>query len=303
MDNPNRIPVGKPPSVPANWGSKPDAREFDRAAAELKSKQIDLERQRKQPTNMATAASRIVESLRAKAANNPMAEAEKVMDACRDGERLCDYAGRIELPGVRMRYECTRKTRTCNHGREEYIKACRAELEGMGLRGEKADACFMAPGFILDELSIEFRQFAWSEGFRKNPLMLAMGKSGPGKTYCAYAVAAHFKVALGREQVVIANAVKLFRGYQTTEKALDLAIQADLLILDDLTREVKHDANSANVYLVIDQRIEANLPTIITCNKNWDDLKGFYDDERLSDRLKMFRKVVTTLESKRKEAE
>lgn len=243
-----------------------------------------------------------------------MAQAHQRMADCKPGAEACDKgwvdglndAGR-PIPGAR--FPCDKKTMFCKHGRSEYVQECKMYLSGFGLAGKLAEACFLREAdhpsmidggnpYIADDLSNEVYAWAVESGWRRNPLLILHGKAGPGKTHCALAALAHFKAALNRPGMFV-NAVRLLRGNGTRDAVLEEVMRAEVLVIDDMGREVASEANKANLYMIIDARVSAYLPTIITTNLGFVDICNHYDDERLEDRLITFKSFETALPSKR----
>jgi hypothetical protein len=253
-----------------------------------------------------------------------LTRSQEMMDACTKGAEPCVTVqpdgqalatGFVEVPGadgkpiVGARFQCNKKTIFCKHGAAEYVIACKQYLLGMRFQGKLAEACFlrerehpsMVEGgnpFIRDQLSKEVYAWAVEGGWKKNPLLILHGKTGPGKTHCALAAMAHLKVQHQLEGKVF-NAVRLFRGNGTRDAMLDEAMGAQVLILDDMGQEVNSDVNRSNLYMVIDSRIASYMPTIITTNLMIDEIVQHYDEQRIDDRLLTFHSVTTNLPSKR----
>jgi DNA replication protein DnaC len=61
-------------------------------------------------------------------------------------------------------------------------------------------------------------------------------------------------------------------------------LEADLLILDDLGCEIDNQYNKAAIHNIINTRVLAGKPTIISTNYDWDELLDKYD-QRVTSRL------------------
>lgn len=243
-----------------------------------------------------------------------MAKARQLMEGCTAGAEPChrgwidvpDASGR-PLPGAR--FVCEKKTIFCKHGRDEYVAQCRAWLEHLGLRGKLMEACFLREGrhpsvveggnpMVMDAFAKEVYAWAVEGGWKRNPLLLLHGPTGPGKTHCALASLAHFKTVHQMEGKLY-NLVRLLRGGSTRDATLEEAMRQEVLILDDLGQEINNDLNRANLYMLVDARVSSWLPTIITTNLDIESIVAHYGEERIDDRLMMFRSVVTNAPSKR----
>lgn len=123
-------------------------------------------------------------------------------------------------------------------------------------------------------------------------MILSGRKSGTGKTTTAWAVL-HREFNLGRFIVAISHTELSQKATQIATSSDLLANRwmhtiknCDLLFIDDLGKSrfksVSGDGRASEEFLfdLVDGRIKSNLPTIITCNMNGEDLQKSMSEER-----------------------
>ena len=115
-----------------------------------------------------------------------------------------------------------------------------------------------------------------------------MGGTGLGKTHLSLAIA---NVAINKGYSVIYGTAQNILGDLQNENfgRLDNLkyrenLDVDLLILDDLGTEFKNAYTVSCLYNIINTRIGAKLPTIISTNYTIKELLGFYD-QRITSRI------------------
>ena len=119
--------------------------------------------------------------------------------------------------------------------------------------------------------------FKGGTGLGKTHLSLAIAGEVLEKGYgVIYASAQTLAVALERE--------RFLRGDETAESTHEKLIACDLLILDDLGTEVSSDYVNASLYDVINQRMLAQKPTIISTNLTMSQLEDRYS-QRFASRV------------------
>jgi DNA replication protein DnaC len=124
------------------------------------------------------------------------------------------------------------------------------------------------------------RQYA--ENFQPhNPGIFMMGETGLGKTHLSLAIAG--VVAAKGYDVVYGSAQDLLRrvenehfGRTDSQDTLDTMLAADLLILDDLGSEFGSSFSQSIVYNILNSRLSANRPTIISTNLKAAELEEKY---------------------------
>lgn len=121
------------------------------------------------------------------------------------------------------------------------------------------------------------------------------GPSYTGKTVLAsFAAFTAIAEAVVDRLVLFFNVPRLLEDMRPTGSdqngdGLELARNAHLLVLDDLGAERMSQWVSERLYLILNHRVDANLPTIITTQYDYDDLRRQYvsllDNEQGAERL------------------
>ena len=125
---------------------------------------------------------------------------------------------------------------------------------------------------------------AWAADFdRTSNSILMYGQTGLGKTHLSLAVA---NVVLQKgNNVIYTSAGNLFSKLEkesfgrlsADEAPMDTAISCDLLILDDLGSEFTKPFVVSAFYNIVNSRLLAGLPTIISTNLMYDEIADRYD--------------------------
>ena len=125
---------------------------------------------------------------------------------------------------------------------------------------------------------------AWAADFdRTSNSILMYGQTGLGKTHLSLAVA---NVVLEKgNNVIYTSAGNLFSKIEkesfgrlsADEAPMDTAISCDLLILDDLGSEFTKPFVVSAFYNIVNSRLLAGLPTIISTNLMYDEIADRYD--------------------------
>mgnify|MGYP002870008882 CR=1 FL=1 len=123
-------------------------------------------------------------------------------------------------------------------------------------------------------------------GYRRS--MLMYGSTGTGKTFISSCVASElsaqgFAVSFG-------SAFEYFKRIEDEHfgraggDTMGTMIDCDMLIIDDLGSEFKTSFTESRLYNIINTRMNAERPTIVSTNLSTDELKARYND-RISSRL------------------
>ena len=120
--------------------------------------------------------------------------------------------------------------------------------------------------------------------------IMFMGGTGLGKTHLSLAIAntvinRGFSVVYGTAQNILSDLQNENFGRDDNLRYYERAVlNCDLLILDDLGTEFKSAYTVACLYNIINSRLSAKLPTIISTNYTLDELEEKYD-QRITSRI------------------
>lgn len=125
---------------------------------------------------------------------------------------------------------------------------------------------------------------------RESSNILFMGGTGLGKTHLSLAIA-NVVINKGRS-VVYGTAQNILSDLQNENFGRDeniryyerAVLNCDLLIIDDLGTEFKNSYTVACLFNIINSRLSAKLPTIISTNFSFDELEEKYD-QRITSRI------------------
>lgn len=202
----------------------------------------------------------------------------------------------------RSMFEAERDCTLCNDTGFTSGKPCRCllALEARLAQGELAAGAPLAISsfgdFDLGLYPSEVREkmrgiFEICTGFAKNfPAVsqgiLMFGPTGLGKTHLSLAIAGEvikkgYAVVYGSAGGLLSRIEREhFSGKGTA--ALDSVMNCDLLVLDDLGTEFSSAFNASTVYNLINGRILASKPTIISTNLSLEELNARYTDRIVS---------------------
>ncbi len=133
----------------------------------------------------------------------------------------------------------------------------------------------------------------YAENFStKSDSLILCGATGLGKTHLSTSVAR--RVIERGFDVYYTTALQMFGDFEHarfgTEMGMESVVSLDrytsceLLILDDLGTEVSNQFTNSCLYLVINERINKGLPTIISTNLSGKEIKARYTD-RIASRI------------------
>lgn len=120
--------------------------------------------------------------------------------------------------------------------------------------------------------------------------LMFMGSTGLGKTHLSLAIAnvvinKGYSVIYGTAQNILNDLQNENFGRSDNIRYYERAVQnCDLLIIDDLGTEFKSAYTVACLYNIINSRLCAKLPTIISTNFTFDELEEKYD-QRITSRI------------------
>ena len=187
-------------------------------------------------------------------------------------------------------YEC----RLCND--TGYVDGLACEC----LKREVNKELFAYSGFntelhTFDEKHIDHPAFKlmkkWCETQNNKYIILICGPTGTGKTYLTQCVADKLmkqnRIVLFTSAFNLHNSMLNYHINQTAgrDQILEPFLSAEVLIIDDLGSEpMLQNVTKEYLYLIISERLENKLPTIITSNLYPDEILNHYSS-RLSSRL------------------
>lgn len=127
----------------------------------------------------------------------------------------------------------------------------------------------------------------WDEMRKENMGILFYGNKGTGKTFyasCIYNALIEKRVLCGFTST--ANLMNLL-GQWDKDELFDVITRVKLLVLDDLGAERNNTYSAELMYSVIDARYKTNLPTIVTTNLDFNEMKAEADlwRGRINDRV------------------
>lgn len=120
--------------------------------------------------------------------------------------------------------------------------------------------------------------------------IMFMGGTGLGKTHLSLAIAnvvinKGYSVVYGTSQNILSDLQNENFGRNDNLRYYERAVlNCDLLIMDDLGTEFKSAYTVACLYNIINSRLSAKLPTIISTNFTLDELEDKYD-QRITSRI------------------
>ena len=133
----------------------------------------------------------------------------------------------------------------------------------------------------------------YAEGFSaQSDSLIFCGATGLGKTHLSTALAR--RVIERGFDVYYTTALQMFGDFEHarfgTEMGMESVVSLDrytnceLLILDDLGTEVSNQFTNSCLYLVLNERINKGLPTVISTNLSGKEIKARYND-RIASRI------------------
>ncbi len=125
------------------------------------------------------------------------------------------------------------------------------------------------------------------------PSLFMLGHTGLGKTFLSGCVARElqqrgFSVAFDLAQNYLHEIEKEHFG-RSDGDTVSVLMNADLVILDDLGSELPSNFNAAALYNIINPRLNAGKPIIVSSNLSIEGLSARYDDRIMSRLMGMFK--------------
>ncbi len=135
----------------------------------------------------------------------------------------------------------------------------------------------------------------YADGFHpKSQSLFMIGNTGLGKTHLSLAIARGvlekgYSVIYGSAQDLFRSIEKEHFGKESESKdSLDTILSCDLLILDDLGAEFDSNYYASCLYNIVNSRIGAEKPTIVTTNLTAVQLQSKYSDRIVSRLFTMY---------------
>lgn len=161
------------------------------------------------------------------------------------------------------------------------------ESFSLGYYPESADGGQRSPRGAMQAVLATCRRYA-AEFSPSSPSLLLQGGTGLGKTHLSLAIANEvLKKGFGVIYCSVSNIVDTLEREHFGRSGGDtgpLLLECDLLILDDLGTEFKSAFSSAEIYNIVNTRLMARKPTVISTNLFMQELQDRYT-ERFASRI------------------
>ncbi|MBR6407004.1 MAG: ATP-binding protein [Clostridia bacterium] len=138
----------------------------------------------------------------------------------------------------------------------------------------------------------------WANYFsRSSKSILMQGKTGLGKTHLSLAIARcvieqGYDVVYGSVFNLMSRIEQEHFGKKENEDSYEHLLNCDLLILDDLGTEFSSGFTKKAIYSIINTRLLAQLPTIISTNLSMEEMLETYSDRVVSRLLNGYDRLV-----------
>ncbi len=169
------------------------------------------------------------------------------------------------------------------------LELCSFETFDIGHYPEEAGANGISPRRLMSGIYRRCLDYAKSFSLKSDNLLF-QGGVGLGKTHLSLAIAKEaidkgYGVLYGSAQSFLTKIeAEHFGRAVSNDNTLDLCKSCDLLILDDLGVEFSTAFSVATIHDLIDTRLCAGKPTIISTNLQFEDLEKRYT-ERITSRI------------------
>lgn len=169
------------------------------------------------------------------------------------------------------------------------IEDCTFDAFDVNYYPEEALANGISPRYKAEKIKDSCRRYA-SNFSRFSPNLLFMGNTGLGKTHLSLAIAnvvinKGYSVVYGTSQNILSDLQnENFGRTDNIRYTENDVLHCDLLIIDDLGTEFKSSYTTACFYNIINSRLSAKKPVIISTNFTFDELEDKYD-QRVTSRI------------------
>ena len=194
---------------------------------------------------------------------------------------LCE-CGAAKLERENARFEFEEKMRRINRIKSASMmpgKLKTASFDSFEVKKENSKAYRISREYVDNFLDME----------KVNQGLLFYGPVGTGKSYTAACIA---NALMEKEiPVIMTSFVKILQDFWTFDQSgggyLETLNEARLLIVDDLGAERNTDYSLEKVYSVVEDRIRANKPMILTTNLTLEEMMQVHDIryKRIYDRI------------------
>lgn len=169
---------------------------------------------------------------------------------------------------------------------ETKIEKCTFDNFSLEYYPEAENELGVSPRRKMQEIFNYCKEYAEEFGSNSKSLMFR-GKTGLGKTHLSLAIAASvaksgFNVIYGSAQNLLRKAEKEYFSQNHETEFLNSLLNCDLLVIDDLGTELETKFNNAQVYNIINTRLNFSKPTIISTNLSGKELQDRYEQRVMS---------------------
>lgn len=154
---------------------------------------------------------------------------------------------------------------------------------------EDANSEGISPRFKAEKILSSCSKYAINFNHSSSNLLF-MGSTGLGKTHLSLSIAnvvinKGYSVIYGTAQNILSDLQNENFGRADNIRYYERAVlNCDLLIIDDLGTEFRNNYTVACLFNIINTRLSAKLPTIISTNYTFDELEEKYD-QRITSRI------------------
>lgn len=158
-----------------------------------------------------------------------------------------------------------------------------------GRETEDGEDCYR-----LMESVLHFCRHYADEFTTASPSVLLYGQTGVGKTHLSLSIVtevlrAGYNVVYDSVINLLGDAEREHFRRSGTEETLPMLLETDLLVMDDLGTEMESAFNTSTVYNIINTRLNRGLPTIISTNLKFLEMKERYEERIVSRLFGMYR--------------